>query len=502
MSGIELIIPVLGHIGQNITNHYMNEKASKQFVKQIEEFMHIYTNEGFLEPVPAGSGSSSHVNSPTGWKTRPGKDLGLFHLMYPEIREAIDQTAIEHTNLTELLQRPVLIDVASSHVNPSVRERIGEGWPAGHRQTVLEEKGKNPFTERGATMDRDAVGRHCKGVMEKSRRSPGLAGAVIFRVLGLARVCGVFELGTADLLEIMAHSGNYEYIARSYIAMALGTDEINSFGYLLPNSQTLGKMQSDMATSGMLNEDGLIQVGTVQNGKANLTYPCPAEQLEDVEIKFKSASSQATQDEPIFMDSTLAMALSYRPANRRKRTVTKQFTVDLLRDVGYSLVPQALVSKIDGSRQKVLKCDVHGNPLWQSQDAENIRIRIVRCPDDNKLRAVITDIGDFKWQWALKGLFGKPCACRNADPNKRIINRQFQGIRLYDIFCHSLHAQMNTIAPFNALMLYWVTGDVPLAIAKSGTVTNPYIQVFGECLHCAVKNSIAFGCTVVIAGGS
>ena len=498
MSGLDLLLPMVGAIGHLITEHYMDKKASKQFASEIQEAMSIYTNHGFLDPVPP---SSSQPNLPVGWRTTPDKGLANFYHMYPEIQEAIEQTRVEQVKLIETLRYPVMVNINSSNKDSTVRSRLGSGWPLNLKQAVLPTNDTNPFLGGGNTMNPTAIGRHCIGVMAKTRSAQGEAGVVILRVIGLARVCGVYELSIADLLEIMANSSLYERVARSYIASLLGMDanKIYQFGYRLSNGQTVGSRLNNMAISGMLNPSGLIQVGTVKNGQAVLTYPCPVEELEDIQIKVKSDAKSA-QDEPIFMDSVLATILSYRPANRRKRTTTKQFTVDILREIGYAFIPQSSVSKIEAARQNILKYDVHGNPLWQSQDAEDIRIRVSRSPDDHKLYATITRIGDYIWHWSPGGLLGKPCGCDRPDPNKRIVNRRFQGFPIYNISKHGFDGS-DPIAPFESMVLYWVTGDVPLAMFKSSLVTNPYVQSFNECLYCAMNRAMARGCTVVIAGG-
>ena len=167
--------------------------------------------------------------------------------------------------------------------------------------------------------------------MAKTYEAQGEAGVVILCVLGLVCVCGVYEIDITDLLEIMANFSLYECITHSYIMSLLGMDanKIYQFRYQLPNGQTVGSRLNNMAISGMLDLSGLIQLGTVKSGQAVLTYPCPVEELKDIQIKVKSEAKSA-QDEPIFMDSVLVMILSYHPANKHKRTAMRLYTVDIL----------------------------------------------------------------------------------------------------------------------------------------------------------------------------
>lgn len=185
MSGLELVLPMLGAIGHQIAEHYMDQKASKQFASEIQEFMSIYTNHGFLDPVPP---SPSQPNSPVGWRTTPDKGLVNFYQMYPEIQEAIEQTKVKQVKLIETLQYRVMVNINSSYKDSTVRSRLGSGWPLDLKQAVLQSKDTNPFLGCGKPMNPTTIGRHCIGVMAKTREAQGEAGVVILRVLGLARV--------------------------------------------------------------------------------------------------------------------------------------------------------------------------------------------------------------------------------------------------------------------------------------------------------------------------
>lgn len=50
------------------------------------------------------------------------------------------------------------------------------------------------------------------------------------------------------------------------------------------------------------------------------------------------------------MDSAIATALEYCPVIGSKRTVAKELTLDLAREIGYAFIPKMFVNKIEGSR--------------------------------------------------------------------------------------------------------------------------------------------------------
>ncbi|KAG2412053.1 hypothetical protein HFD88_009609 [Aspergillus terreus] len=515
MSGLEYVLPLLDSAGQKVIAHYMGDAAARDFTAALKEFLTCFTEYSYVEPLvpPAYAPAPAAI----GWRTNPSKSVGIFYHIYPDIAAAIEQNGFKDAMVAEAgLDRPVVLNVNTTATEARVRARLGAGWPARMRKKLLADSDTNPFYGGRATqLSRKEVGRQCAGTMAKSRRAQGFAGAVLLRVLGLARACGVYELSVADVLEIMAHAWLYEQLARQFLAAQLGLHGFNltRYGFRLPNGHTLGTRKNDMLPS-----EGVagyfIHVGAIVHGKPVLSYPAAAAELQDVEVRLGRETTQAqagtpgvgievVEHEPILMDSATATALFFRPANRRKRTMTRDLTVGVLREVGYGLMPRGVVAKMEGARQRARRHDVHGNSLWQSQDAEPIQVRVVRHRGSKRLVAWISTIGDYHWDWPPAGVFGRPCACRQADPAKRIVNRRFRGIPVTDVFCHSLAAAQAqaAVAP-DALQFHWVTGDLPLAMQKTGTTaTNVYVQVRGECLYCAANNAVAYGCGLVIAGG-
>lgn len=499
MSGQEYILPLLESAGQKVTAHYMGHKAARQFTADIKEFMTYFIQYGYVEPLLP---QYSQPYSPVGWRTNPAKSVKIFYHMYPDIEAAIDQNGFKDAIVAAAgLDRPVTLNLNSVAKDASVRQRLGTGWSSRIRKKLLQESDTNPFYDSSRIQGKKDIGKQCAGIMSKSRRAQGFAGAAILRVLCLARVCGVYELTMADMLEIMAHAYLYEQLARNYISSLLGLTGFNltRYGYRLPNGHSLGMRKNDMIPS-----EGVagyfIHVGTIFQGRPVLSYPARAEELEDVEIKL-GRDTTVMENEPILMDSAIATALIFRPPNKRKRTMTKDLTVGVLRDVGYGLMPNYVVSKIEGARQRALKEDIHGNPLWQSQDAEPIKVRVIRHSGSKKLVAWIGTIGDYHWDWPPAGLFGKPCTCKKADTEKRLDGKRFRGIPTTDVFCHSLAAQEHMAIGHESLQFDWVAGDLPLAMQKTRENLNMYVQVRGECLYCAANNAAAYGCRLVVAGG-
>ncbi|KAF9894443.1 hypothetical protein FE257_007946 [Aspergillus nanangensis] len=495
MSGVELIITLLETAGRTVIADYMDDEAAKQFIADIKEFMTYFTQYGYVEYILPRSYST---HSAIGWRTKPGKSVGIFYQMYPDIAAAIEQSGFRDSIVAEAgLDRPVALNLNSTRKDATVKQRIGTGWPPRLRDKVLRNADTNPFFDGSVTRDKKDIGRNCAEVLNNSTRAQGFAGAVVIRVLGLARVCGVYELSMADFLEMMANACLYEQLARNYIASLLGLDKINitRYGYQLPNGTTLGTRKNYTIPSEG-NSGYFIHAGKIQQGRPILTYPAAVEDLQDVQIRV-SKTTTLIEHEPILMDSAVATALSYRPCIKRKRTKAKSLTIGVLRDVGHGIMGKSATS-----RQKATKSDVHGNSLWQSQEAEPIIIRVSRSRGTGRLFAVIDTIGDYFWKWSAAGLIGKPCGCAKADPHKRIDDGRFRGIAITDVFCHSHATQTQLVPGYDSYQLHWVTGDLPLAMQKTGSyVMNMYVQVHGECLYCALNNAMAYGCTLVIAGG-
>ena len=358
----------------------------------------------------------------------------------------------------------------------------------------------NPFLS-SKKMKKADIGRHASGILEKSRRSPGMAGVVLLRVLALAQVCGLSEVSLADLIDMMAHACLYEQLARQYIAAVLGVKhtDITRFGYRLPNGQFLGSL--DYSEPRLASPNGAIEVGQIRQGNPHLTYPLPIDQLQDVRIQV-SSKIQVTENEPVFMPPGIATALFYRPVNNRKRSIGKDLTAGVGKEVFHGLMPNFVSSKVEGSRQKALKQDIHGNALYLSREAEWVTLKVYRSTTDGRLYARITEAGDFVWQILPQGLFGTPCNCDKPDPKKRIVKREINGIPITDVFDQSLFRQTNTYVGYESCQFHWVAGDLPMIISKaSRVVMNTYVQVHGQCLFCALNMAMGLGCSIVIAKG-
>lgn len=494
MADLTLIVPIFQLAGHAVVSHYMDKRARKQFLGQMQDLMPVHIRNGFVRPLFQADSPGS---VPVGWKTASGVGVDVFYQIYPDIQVAIDRLGCESDTLANAgLHQPVTLHFDSDARDPTVRQRVGSGWPAKLQDQVLQDPDCNPLRrQKSHSMAKSAIGHHCVGILAKSKKSPKFAGAVILRVLGLARACGIHELSVADFLEIMANASVYEQLARNYYAAVLGVNDVSHFGYRLSGGDVVG----NLTLGGGVEDDGVVQVGTMAQEHPVLTYPRPVEQLQNTKIKL-AWGTKIENGEPIFMATGLAMALSCRPSDQRKRNFAKELAIEFAQ----GFIPSGLL-KHNSSTAHILtaKRDVHGNPFYRPRESDHVKLKVYRSSDDQRLYATISEIGDWNWHWSPTGLFGKPCGCDRPDPMKHITNRQFEGIPITDVAIHTASKQNVTPIMHDQLQLHWVTGDLPLMISKTcRLLINTYVQAPGECLHCAICSATAHGCAVIIAGGA
>ncbi|KAK2758022.1 hypothetical protein FQN54_004428 [Arachnomyces sp. PD_36] len=495
--------------GESLRDISPKHRALKTFVSDLKETIPFFVKKGYLEPLPSSSGVA------TEWKTTPGKGVSIFYTIYPDIKQAVDEefghahgAGAKNTTLAEAgLLRDVKLNL--SLASPSkeketgaVRRRVGEEWPEYIKQKILQSEDFNPFkSQKHSSIGYTYVLDHCVGLMAKSRRAPQRSGAVIMRILGLARACGIYELSVGEFAEMMASATVYEQFARYYYAAVLGMDDIGHFGYKLPNNDGKGRkhLRNMKTTSASLNAPGgAVQVGSMQGGKPVLTYPSRIEELQNVKFSVSRRTKAQEEGEAIFMASGLATALSYRPDNQQKRNAAKEFGLELAK----GLVPSFLGEKMT-SKAQVARIDVHGNPLYQSRDSETVKLVVSRSSDDQKLYADITQIGDFGWYYGPAGVFGTPCKCKTRDAGKEVLREgKFHGIPIQHVALYTAAKQADMLIGHNVLQFLWATDDLPLIIALANRLVIPtYVQGHGECVYCALQNAAGLGCTVIVGGG-
>src|SRR5262249_35845798 len=142
--------------------------------------------------------------------------------------------------------------------DPTIVDRIGESWLPGLRKSILASEDSNPFLSV-QTMAKLQVGRLAAGLMEKAEGSKHFADLLMPRTLGLAQLCGIDEITTADLMYVMANATFFEKLARAYIGAIL---EVHK------------SMISNMAFGTGFGGEGKI-LGSTQNATHNFDQLAP-----------------------------------------------------------------------------------------------------------------------------------------------------------------------------------------------------------------------------------
>ncbi|KAF3395650.1 hypothetical protein DPV78_009009 [Talaromyces pinophilus] len=486
--------------GVTIAVFYLDRRACQQFLEEIQTLFVRLTKLAYLTPLIPTTQKDAKT-AQMGWiMTSAGVDE-LFFNVYADIKNAPYRSELSADRLKIFgVMEPVVVNLNSRSKGTQIRKRLGATWPTQHREQMLQHI--NPFKSMPTIAKKD-MGRFARAMVRKALKSPEHTDLLLARTLGLAQFCGLGEVSLADMIELMVHACHYESTARLYLAALLGVHYTAFTGYALVNSlngKVLGSLENPIKKFAKLAENfssSLVQIGVVEKGKPRIAH---AEDMPNVKFKIKGAA-RAKQGEAIYMISGWAEALRHRPKNHpHMRSMARDLTVGLAKDVGKSFVPAPLLKKMTSLGRNVYKQDVHGNNLYYSSELETIEVRIRRTPG-GQLVGKISQFGDWRpAPFSGRGVYGVRCGCTQADPAKLMTGSKFNDFPLYHVYKLRVGEKMQI--EYDDTFFHWTAGDLPMILFwANGHITGTYIQVAGECLHCATSRAYGVGCNLIIAGG-
>lgn len=462
------------------------------------EYLHARNKEkkAFYDVMPAlldrqvAMGNLAPLQPAGGWiTTDAGTQTPL--TVYEDIRLALDYYRVPDEGRAAIgLYNKLTIRPAWKSPAGPVRSRIGRRWPPHLRETILRSNEYNPFLSHPSTVLRLHRQFLSMGLIRKAERAAdGHAHLLLPRLLALAQLCGVDEgdLGLTDLQELLVHAHQYEKLARAMVAAVIGGDNLHrsaittlALGNLMDGgTRSLGSVP--LIKRGFAEKVPtmpgvqLVAVGVVRGG---LMYPDSPEKLNNVQFRIRR-SVGAKEEEVIYMEAGWAAALALRPPKSD-----------------------------DQPWEPVLRRDVHGSPLYRPW-ADTVHVQVKRL-SDRRLVAKPSRFGFcFPPASSGQGVFGRPCGCRVSDRRKRIDladEGEINGVNL---------SVSSKTSKFTGLRIDWTTGDVPMLLYNTdhfgdssyrltgyhGYGHSTYVQVRGECLHCAVNRALGTGCPILVAGG-
>ncbi|EED22285.1 conserved hypothetical protein [Talaromyces stipitatus ATCC 10500] len=486
--------------GITIAIFYLDRRACQQFLEEIQTLFVRLTKLQYLAPLIPASQQEART-ARMGWMMTPAGVESLFMSVYTDISNARERFGHSAERLKSFgLQEPVVVNLNSPSKGSEIRKRLGATWPPQYRKWILQRV--NPFQFMPTIAKKD-LGRFALGMVRKSVRSPAHPDLLLARTLGLAQFCGLEEVSLADLIELMAHACHYERVARRYIAAVFGVHYTVFTGYALASSldgKLLGSLENPIDNFAKIAEGftgSLTQIGAVESGKPRIIG---ATDMPNIKFKIDSGVGPK-QGEPIYMISGWAEVLRHRPKNHpHVRSMAKDLTVGLAKDVGKAFVPAPLLRKMSNLGRNVLARDVHGNNLYFSAELETITVSIKRTPG-GRLVGKVSQFGDFRPSpFGGQGVFGVRCGCNKPEPGKIIQGSKLNGCPLMSV--HKYRAGEKLFIGYDGTVFHWTAGDLPMILSWADShVTGTYIQVAEECVYCATSRALGTGCNLIIAGG-
>lgn len=479
---------------------YLDRRACQQFLEEIQTLFVRLTKLAYLTPLIPTSQKDAKT-ARMGWIMTPAGVNKLFFNVYSDIKNAPYQSELSAGRLKAFgVMEPVVVNLNSPSKGTQIRERLGSTWPAQYRERMLQQI--NPFQSMPTIAKKD-MGRFARAMVRKALRSPAHTDLLLARTLGLAQFCGLGEVSLADMIELMVHACHYESTARRYLASLLGVHYTVFTGYALAdslNGYVLGSLENPNKDFAKLAENfsaSLVPIGVVENGKPRITG---GENMPNVKFKIQSGAS-AKQSEAIYMMFGWAEVLRHRPKNHPQvRSMARDLTVGLAKDVGKSFVPAPLLKKMTGLGRNVFNKDVHGNNLYYSSELETIEVKIRRTPG-GRLVGKVSQFGDWRpAAFSGRGVYGVRCGCTKAESGKLMTGSKFNDFPLLNVY--KLRAGEKLPIGYEETFFHWTAGDLPMILFWAHAhVTGTYIQVAGECVYCATSRAFGVGCNLIIAGG-
>lgn len=458
-----------------VNAHYKEKSA---FWKALPELLERLRYRGDLELLPSSDPNAAD-KGPSSWVVT-NQGLHMTTTVYNDISLAIRWFNVSpETQAAIGLWTKVVVRATKTGSPRDLRKRIGTHWPQQVRDRILQDKSLNPFM----TMpDFKRIGRFrlATGLVRKATRSR-FVDLFMSRLLALAQLCGVGEVNFKDLAELAVHGSYYEKLARAYVAMMIGNVDKTaianlSFGPIV-NKGPLGSTANvprGFAEAVPKMTGNFVQLGVVQNGTISTTWPSPTTQIKEVGFSMDK-KAEAKEGEPIYMIAGWAACLALRSPDPPPDT------------------------RVNAEGLWVVQRDIHGSPMYLRTGGFKVSIKRVA---DGRLVAKPAAFGIYATPNVIgQGVYGKACDCRAPDANRRLdvsLQTMFNGVVV-----NNFDFRETGDFTFHNLYVLWSALDMVMIVDRADRHQgSTYVQVYGECLYCAVDRALGTGCSFIVAGGS
>jgi len=396
--------------------------------------------------------------------------------VYEDIRLATEHFRLSSEAKAAIgLSNRVVVRAVKSGSPKDLRKRIGTRWEPEPRERILKGKNSNPFIYWPGDYPLERYVR-ALGLVQKAARCDGYVDVFLARLLGLAQLCGIDAVSFVDLQELALQATYYERLARHHMALVLNIDASMitnlAFGNVF-QGRPLGSTQnvpSDFPKLAPGFRGDMVQIGTVQNAEVHLSYPTTLDRLNNVEFRIRAPKDAPARDgEPVYMLSGWAACLVLRPPRPAGEPATAF---------------------------RAMRHDVHGSPLYTSE-VEEFQAHVKRVSDGRLVAKPTARPGAVTGQ----GVFGRPCPCSARVPGRYVdvaVKASVGGVPIYNYQQSSSEVDDGS----HHLAVVWDVGDMVMQVrSPDGHHRSTYVQMYNECVYCAINRAMGAGCTYLIAGG-
>ncbi|CAB4374131.1 unnamed protein product [Rhizophagus irregularis] len=272
---------------------------------------------------------------------------------------------------------------------------------------------------------------------------------IVTRIIGLAQMCGISEIGLKDIMEGLSMSYLFETIARALIAKMRGQHPSDVFNIGLGIQGSSENVHKNFALEAKRFKGPREVIGKYTGGR----------------VVLNSINAEVVVRDPLSEGEKIWCMKGWAETLRRQTAKLKENAAT----------------------------DIHGNQLRRTK-LFKVTLSIKRV--DGVPLAKIKQVGpllvtDKIWG----GITGTACPCTSPDPRKKLKGKRVGKV---NVIFKSLDPLNMKIVPRKSVFVLETYGDAVVHLFLSHCLTSAYVRADKECLYCAVCRAVGTGCNSIL----
>ncbi|RHZ75859.1 hypothetical protein Glove_209g171 [Diversispora epigaea] len=423
-------------------NMYMDHRAKGTCERVLTVLFQKLTDQGYLSAI--GDGGFQLTDKALMEK------IGL--TAYPDVRKFME---IMNFNLEEVtIVAGTCVQIRMNKKYKPWDKRIGDAWPGSaklaktmrQRTTDVLNMWYAPNAVGAKQSFSQSMGYLLNAEAALEGDDPNASDnilVIVTRIIGLAQMCGISEIGLVDIIEGLSMSYLFETIARALVAGMRGRhpSEVYNIGIGIQGSSENVHKNFAMEARGFKGTREVI--GKYTGGRVVLNSIV-------AEVVVRDSLSEG---EEIWCISGWAEALRRRAAKLKENVTT----------------------------------DIHGNRLRRTKQFKvTLSIKGINGVPLAKIKQVGPLLACDKIWGSITGTI---CPCTNSDPCKKLKGNRVGKLNVIFKSLEPSHFLNTKLVPRRSVFVYETYGDAVAHLFISHCLVSSYVRADEECLYCAHGNA-------------